>query len=35
MKNQLQFILYLTEENEEYDYAAAKEQNTTIITACY
>jgi hypothetical protein len=28
MKNQLQFILYLAEENEEYDYAAIKEQNT-------
>jgi hypothetical protein len=36
MENQLQFILYLAEENEEYDYAATKDQNTTTtITTCY
>jgi hypothetical protein len=23
-----------TEENEEYDYAATKEQNTIVITSC-
>jgi hypothetical protein len=34
MKNQLQFILYQAEENEEYDYAVDASPIVDIVAEC-